>query len=91
MHVGDYVDFWRVEEVRENSFIRLHAEMRLPGEAWLEWRIESLNNGGSIITQTARFQPRGLLGRMYWYVVAPFHGLVFPNMLRGVVSDAERS
>lgn len=90
MHVGDYVDFWRVEEVREDSFIRLHAEMRLPGEAWLEWRIEPLHNGGSVIVQTARFQPRGLLGRMYWYAVAPFHGLVFPNMLRGVTTDAER-
>ncbi len=62
--------------------------MRLPGEAWLEWSIEPVD-GGSRIVQTARYRPRGLFGRLYWYAVVPFHSLVFPGMLRGIVQDAE--
>jgi hypothetical protein len=61
--------------------------MRLPGEAWLEWEI--LSRGGTTrLVQTARFRPRGLLGRAYWYAVAPFHGFVFAGLLRGIASDA---
>lgn len=90
LRVGDFVDFWRVDEIVEDQLIRLHAEMRLPGEAWLEWRITT-SPRGSRLTQRARFKPRGLLGRAYWYGVAPFHGLVFPGLLRGIVNDAESS
>ena len=88
LRVGDYVDFWRVDELVEDQFLRLHAEMRLPGEAWLEWRITAAADG-THLSQRARFKPRGLVGRLYWYAVAPFHGLVFPGLLRGVVADAE--
>ena len=88
LRVGDFVDFWRVDEVEEDRFVRLHAEMRLPGEAWLEWRITT-SPRGTRLTQLARFKPRGLLGRVYWYAVAPFHGLVFPGLTRGIVADAE--
>lgn len=88
LRVGDFVDFWRVDEVVPDEFVRLHAEMRLPGEAWLEWRITT-GPRGTRLTQLARFKPRGLLGRVYWYSVAPFHGLVFPGLLRGIVADAE--
>ena len=88
LRVGDYVDFWRVDELVEDRVVRLRAEMRLPGEAWLEWRITTAADG-THVTQRARFKPRGLLGRLYWYAVAPFHGLVFPGLLRGVVADAE--
>jgi len=88
LHVGDYVDFWRVDEIEPDQFVRLHAEMRLPGEAWLEWRITT-SPRGTRLTQYARFKPRGLLGRLYWYAVAPFHGLVFPGLLRGIVHDAQ--
>jgi Protein of unknown function (DUF2867) len=65
----------------------LHAEMRLPGEAWLEWSTEPVE-GGTRLVQTARFRPRGLLGRAYWFAVAPFHGLVFPGLLKGIAADA---
>ncbi len=88
LRVGDFVDFWRVDEIVEDRLVRLHAEMRLPGEAWLEWRI-STGPRGTRLTQRARFKPRGLWGRAYWYGVAPFHGLVFPGLLRGIVGDAE--
>ncbi|MDH2903041.1 MAG: SDR family oxidoreductase [Actinomycetota bacterium] len=88
LRVGDFVDFWRVDEIVQDQFVRLHAEMRLPGEAWLEWRITT-SPRGTRLTQLARFKPRGLLGRVYWYSVAPFHGLVFPGLLRGIVTDAE--
>lgn len=89
LRVGDYVDFWRVEAVEKDARVRLHAEMLLPGEAWLEWRIEPTDTG-SRLTQTAQYRPRGLLGRLYWYAVAPFHFLVFPGLVRGILRDAEK-
>jgi uncharacterized protein YbjT (DUF2867 family)/uncharacterized protein YndB with AHSA1/START domain len=85
---GDFVDFWRVDHVDPPHALRLVAEMRLPGEAWLEWVIEPVGEG-SRITQRATFKPRGLVGRAYWYSIAPFHRFVFPGMLAGVVRDAE--
>lgn len=87
--IGDPIDFWRVEALHSNRVLRLHAEMLLPGEAWLQWQIEPTETGAAIV-QTARFHPRGLLGRMYWIAVAPFHRFVFPGMLRGICRDAER-
>jgi len=88
LRVGDFVDFWRVDELEPDHFLKLHAEMVLPGEAWLEWTITATPTGSSI-EQRARFKPRGLLGRAYWYAVAPFHTLVFPGLLHGIVTDAE--
>jgi hypothetical protein len=87
VRVGDFVDFWRVEEVSAPFSLRLHAEMLLPGDAWLEWHITPAADGCEL-RQTATFQPRGLLGRLYWYSVAPFHFLVFPGLLRGILRDA---
>jgi hypothetical protein len=66
--IGDYVDFWRVEDLREPEYLRLHAEMLLPGDAWLEWTVSSSSEGTTIV-QRARFKPRGRWGRMYWYAV----------------------
>ena len=86
--VGDVIDFWRVEELRSQSRIRLRAEMVLPGNAWLTWDLEPAG-GGTLVTQSATFRPRGLWGRAYWLGVAPFHRFVFPGMLRGIVADAE--
>ena len=63
--------------------------MRLPGDAWLTWEVSPLGAAGSRIVQTAEFRPRGLLGRVYWLGVAPFHRLVFPGLLAGIVADAE--
>jgi hypothetical protein len=77
--VGDALDFWRVEAVEPPRLVRLRAEMRLPGEAWLEWHIEPLADG-SRLTQRAIFYPRGLTGRAYWYALLPFHGLIFGRL-----------
>ncbi len=88
LRVGDFVDFWRVDELERGRFVKLHAEMVLPGEAWLEWSIQATPTG-SRIEQRARFKPRGLLGRAYWYAVVPFHSLVFPGLLAGILDDAE--
>ncbi len=85
--VGEPIDFWRVEDLEPDRHLVLHAEMRLPGEAWLEWSVQPAP-GGARLVQTARFRPRGLLGRLYWYAVAPFHRFVFPGLLRGIAADA---
>lgn len=87
--VGDALDFWRVEELVPERRLRLHAEMRLPGEARLTWDLDG-DSLGTTITQTALFRPRGLLGRLYWYGVAPFHRFVFPGMLAGIIAEAQR-
>ncbi len=87
LSIGEPVDFWRVENLDADRLLVLHAEMRLPGEAWLEWSVESVD-GGTLLVQTARFRPRGLLGRMYWYAIAPLHRLVFPGLLKGIAKDA---
>jgi len=89
LNIGEAVDFWRVEDLVAPKRLRLHAEMRLPGEAWLTWELVGLANGTQI-TQTAEYRPRGLFGRLYWLGVAPFHRFVFPGMLAGIVKDATR-
>ena len=78
---GEALDFWRVliAEKRERRLL-LFAEMKLPGEAWLEFRIDSNN----ILHQTATFRPLGLWGRLYWYSVLPFHGFIFRGMIRNI-------
>jgi hypothetical protein len=86
--VGDHLDFWRVEAIIPARLVRLHAEMRLPGEAWLTWELAP-DGAGTRITQTAEYRPRGLFGRLYWLAVAPFHRFIFPGMLAGIVADAE--
>lgn len=88
MWVGDAVDFWRVEAVEPTSLIRLRAEMKLPGEAWIEWRIEA-EGSGSRLDQRAIFYPRGLLGRLYWYTLIPFHALIFKRMCHLIATAAE--
>ncbi len=85
--VGDAIDFWRVEELVSDRRIRLRAEMVLPGQAWLTWDLEP-SDGGTVVTQSATFRPKGLWGRAYWYGVAPFHRFVFPGMLAGILADA---
>ncbi|MEM9514683.1 MAG: SDR family oxidoreductase [Actinomycetota bacterium] len=92
LRVGDALDFWRVSSVDQPWLLRLRAEMRLPGVASLEWRIEPAADGdghSSRVTQTATFVPRGLWGRAYWYGVAPFHTFVFPGLIDGLAAEAE--
>lgn len=86
--VGDAVDFWRVEAVEPDALVRLRAEMKLPGEAWLEWTIRP-DGDRRRLDQRAIFYPRGLLGRLYWYVLIPFHAVIFGRMLRRIADAAE--
>lgn len=92
LQVGDTVDCWRVEQVEPHRRLRLSAEMKLPGRAWLEFEvcpIEETDNKQSRITQTAIFDPVGPLGRLYWWSVWPLHHLVFGGMIRGITKRAK--
>lgn len=83
LHAGDPLDFWRVLYAsREEKRLLLFAEMKLPGEAWLEFEIK---NG--VLKQTATFRPHGISGRLYWYTVLPFHGYIFSGMLRKIAKS----
>lgn len=84
---GDALDFWRVEAIEPDRLLRLRAEMRVPGRAWLQFEVEPTPSG-SRITQTALFDPVGVAGLAYWYSVYPLHGLVFGGMLRGIADAA---
>lgn len=90
LYVGESLDFWRVEEIVPGELLRLRAEMRLPGLAWLELSARC-EGGRTVYRQRALFHPRGLAGHAYWWTVAPFHGLVFEGMLRNIVHAAERA
>jgi hypothetical protein len=101
VYVGEAIDFWRVEERDEGELLRLRAEMRLPGLAWLELGIESGDDPSgppeapgqgapTTYVQRALFHPRGLLGHAYWWAVAPFHGVVFGGMARNIARAAEQ-
>lgn len=87
--VGDPIDFWRVEALDPPNLLRLRAEMLLPGTAWLEFHVNELADGRTEVVQRARFAPRGIAGRAYWYAVTPFHGLIFPSMLRHLLTHAK--
>ena len=88
--VGDAVDFWRVEESDDKTFLRLRAEMKLPGLAWLELQVGSTEGGTTTFHHRALFHPRGLLGHAYWWVIYPFHGIIFGSMQRNIAKAAER-
>ena len=80
LHVGDAIDFWRVLYAdKEEGRLLLFAEMKLPGEAWLEFKVK-----GTYLEQTATFRPKGVWGRLYWYAVFPFHGFIFKGMLNNL-------
>lgn len=84
IRVGDALDFWRVLVAdRDGKRLLLFAEMKLPGEAWLEFRIIKDGNREEL-RQTATFRPRGLLGRLYWYSALPFHHFIFKGMIENV-------
>jgi uncharacterized protein YbjT (DUF2867 family) len=87
--VGDVVDWWRVEETDDGRFLRLRAEMRLPGLAWLELEVGSAEGGTTTFRQRALFHPRGFPGHAYWWAVWPFHGIVFGSMQRNIAQAAE--
>ncbi|GAA3707425.1 SDR family oxidoreductase [Zhihengliuella alba] len=88
LRVGDVVDFWRVEALDPERLLRLRADMRVPGKAWLEFRIEP-DGHGCICRQRAVYFPRGLSGRLYWWALVPFHGTIFSGMARRITARAE--
>jgi uncharacterized protein YbjT (DUF2867 family) len=85
---GDAIDFWRVLLAdRKRGRLLLYAEMKLPGEAWLEFDVRDNGNESYKLRQRATFRPKGLLGRLYWYSILPLHELVFPGMIKGIVKS----
>ena len=90
LRVGDVIDCWRVDAYEPDRRLRLTAEMRLPGRAWLDFEVTS-DGQRSTIRQTAIFDPAGLAGLLYWYLLYPAHQLVFTGMLRGIARAAERN
>lgn len=88
VRIGDTIDFWRVVDLEDGRRMQLAADMLMPGDAWLEFASEPVGTG-SELSQTAYFRPRGLAGRIYWYALIPFHGLIFSRMARNIVREAE--
>jgi len=87
--VGDALDFWRVEAFEPDRRLSLAAEMKVPGRAWLQFEVDP-NSGGSVIRQTAIFDPAGLPGLLYWYALYPVHRWIFHGMLQTIATIAER-
>jgi len=88
LSVGDAVDLWRVDAIDAPRLLRLRAEMRVPGVAWHEYRV--LDDGvATILEQRSLFEPRGLWGRVYWFLLAPMHAVLYPRMVRRIVREAE--
>lgn len=88
---GDAIDFWRVEAIEPLEKMRLRAEMKLPGDAWLQFEVKPLQNNTSQLIQTTFFAPKGLFGFLYWYGLFPMHSLIFSGMLRKLKELAEIS
>lgn len=88
LHQGDALDWWRVERLEPGRFLRLRAEFKAPGRAWLEMTV-SPDGAGSVYHQRAIFFPQGLFGRLYWYSILPFHGVIFPGMVERITARAE--
>jgi hypothetical protein len=88
IRIGDTLDFWRVERFEPNRLLRLQAEMKLPGRAWLEFEVTGQGES-STIRQTAIFDPAGLSGLAYWYALYPLHQFIFAGMLKNIARAAE--
>jgi uncharacterized protein YbjT (DUF2867 family) len=89
LRVGDAVDFWRVEDVERGRFLRLHAEMKLPGRLWLQFEANA-SGQSTLLRETTIFDPAGYVGRAYWYLLYPVHRWVFARMLRGISRAVQR-
>jgi hypothetical protein len=86
---GEALDFWRVELVEPDHLLRLRAEMRLPGQGWLQFEAKKREDGATDLVQTAYFASKGLSGLLYWYGIYPLHGLIFSRMIDAVAQRAE--
>jgi len=89
LSVGDPLDFWRVEAVEENALIRLRAEMKLPGKAWLQFTITKIDQKKLVLNQSAFFEPKGLFGLIYWYSIYFLHKIVFSGMINDIKTTSE--
>ncbi len=89
VRVGDAVDFWRVEAVEPNQSLRLRAEMKLPGRAWLQFQVRPHSNGQTLLQQTAFFAPKGLFGLLYWYALYSIHQLMFSGLIQRIAERAK--
>ncbi len=89
LRVGDSLDFWRVEMVEPGRLIRLRAEMKVPGRAWLEFEARPESQQQTLLLQTAFFEPKGLLGLLYWYALYPIHSLIFSGLICKIAQQAE--
>ena len=89
LRVGEALDFWRVEAIEPGRLLRLRAEMKVPGKAWLQFEVVTLDHESRpLLTQTAIFAPKGLTGLAYWYLLYPIHGMIFGGLLRGLAARA---
>lgn len=84
LRIGDALDFWRVEDVKPNRLLRLRAEMKLPGRAWLQYEVREAQNGTAHLEQTATFIPKGLFGLAYWYALYPLHAWLFSGLIDAI-------
>jgi hypothetical protein len=89
LRTGEVLDFWRVEALEPGRLMRLRAEMKVPGRAWLEYQSINQDDGRTLLTQTAYFAPRGLWGLVYWYLLYPIHSFIFSGMIKKVAERAE--
>jgi hypothetical protein len=88
LRAGDSLDFWRVEVVEPGRRILLRAEMKLPGRAWLEFKAQTESDQQTLLTQTAFFDPKGLMGFLYWYALYPVHCLIFRGLIQKIAERA---
>ena len=91
LQVGDKIDFWRVDAVEDNRLLRLRAEMKTPGNAWLQFSTRSIDDSKTELKQVAYFAPKGLLGWIYWYAQYPLHAIMFSGILRRLKDRAQGS
>lgn len=90
LRVGDALDFWRVEEAQPGRLVRLRSEMKLPGDAWLQFEMREAEDGATWLEQTAVFAPKGLMGLLYWYALYPVHAWIFGGMIKAIARRAEK-
>jgi hypothetical protein len=88
LRAGDALDFWRVEAVEPGRLLRLRAEMKVPGKAWLQYQVNAHGEGQARLSQTAFFAPKGLMGWLYWYALYPLHGLIFSGLIDQIAQRA---
>ena len=84
LRISDCLDFWKVVDLKKDERLLLYAQMKLPGEAWLEFKIKD-----NKLIQSAYFYPKGVLGRLYWYALIPLHYFVFNNMIKSIIKKAK--